>query len=414
MVLAAIGPQGAGNPQAQPQPAPQGGPVAAAGATSGGVSGLRAMIHQNPNGIAPNPAAANLNNDALTQFLPGARPPARPRPGPDMFMPSVGGPPPPAPAVPPLPAGPAAAPQPAGGIAQPVAAPGGVPPPVVGGPGAAVPVQGSPGDRPRPVARGAMAQQQQMIDEIEQQYGQPNTWGQNGAQSPPHSVIQRYWRAVRGGRAINGYDYAADGTFVPIGGAPQRGGGGGGRGGGSSNASANATQVLAETVPQMENAAEYILGSNVFANMAGQVPGAQMLGVTGFNNARSSLVFGTAAIMHSLSGATTTEREFQRYVDAFLPSANDMDNVRRYKLNSLMMIVRSIQARARGGAVTDDAMAPVRLQMLRQQRELLGLQNGGQIQAGSQAGSTPRPATGGGWGSAGGMSTQDILNGLRR
>lgn len=253
-----------------------------------------------------------------------------------------------------------------------------------------------------------MAQQQAMIDEIEQQYGQPNTWGQNGTRPPPHSVIQRYWRAVRGGRAINGYDYAADGTFVPIGGAPQRGGGGRG-GGGANNAAANATQVLAETVPQMENAVEYMLNSNVLTNMAGQIPGASAIGFTGFNNARSSLQFGTSAIMHSLSGATTTEREFRRYVDAFLPSAGDLDNVRRYKLNSLMMIVRGIQARVQGGAITDDTLAPIRRQMLLEQRRLLGLQNsGGQPSAGASGAPT------GSWGSAGSMSTQDILNGIGR
>lgn len=439
MVLAAIGPAGAGAPEGQPQAQPAAPPQrpvnpnaimdAAAAITNDlaaanrrlGLPGVPRMD------IPVNPSLQDAPAGALNQALPGAPPPVQPRvqplqvPAGMAVAPPVAGTaqPPPglrmvagdgAPAI----AGPVGMGRPP---VVPIAAPGGLPPGVVAPPqGGPVPVQGSGAPPARRPTGGVMAGQQAMVDEIEQQYGAPNTWGQNGTQPPPFSVIQRYWRAVHGGRAVTGHQYTAQGTLEPIGGAPQRGGGGG-RGGGSSNASANAAQVLAETVPMIENAAEYMLGSNVVGNTLSQIPGASIVGATGFNNARGTLEFGTSAIMHSLSGATTTQREFERYVTAFLPNATDMDNVRRYKLNSLMMIVRAVQARTAGGSISDDDMMPVRREMLRQQRLLLGLQQNGGTAPGpgrpsAAPGSPPRPATGG-WGGAGGVSTQDLLNGLR-
>lgn len=418
VVLAAIGPAGVGVPQGQPQAAPPAPPSAMAqiGAV-GGVGGLRAMVPANPNGIPVNPAFQGADDQALQGLLPGAPAPQRGSPAQPQSADPWQVPMRPMPVVP----GQAAAPgvvvaPPADGRPPvvPIAAPGGLPPGVVVAPqGGPIPVQGSAPPARRPVG-GVMAGQQAMVDEIEQQYGPPNTWGQNGAPPPPFSVIQRYWRAVHGGRAVTGHQYTTQGTLEPISGAPQRGGGGG-RGGGGSNAAANAAQVLAETVPMMENAVEYMLGSNTVGNMISQIPGAQAVGMTGFNNARSTLEFGTSAIMHSLSGATTTQREFERYVAAFLPTATDVDAVRRYKLNSLMMIVRTFQARSSGGGATDEAMLPIRREMLRQQRILLGLQQNGGTQAGAP---TPAPAAGqrpaaGGWGGAGSVSTQDLLNGLR-
>lgn len=421
MVLAAIGPAGAGAPQGQPQAQPAAPPsvMAQIGAV-GGVGGLRAMVPANPNGIPVNPAFQGADDQALQGLLPGAPAPQRGSPAQPQAANPWQVPMRPMPVVPGQTAAPgvvAAPPADGRPPVVPIAAPGGLPPGVVAPPqGGPVPVQGSGAPPARRPTGGVMAGQQAMVDEIEQQYGAPNTWGQNGTQPPPFSVIQRYWRAVHGGRAVTGHQYTAQGTLEPIGGAPQRGGGGG-RGGGSSNAAANAAQVLAETVPMIENAAEYMLGSNVVGNTLSQIPGASIVGATGFNNARGTLEFGTSAIMHSLSGATTTQREFERYVTAFLPNATDMDNVRRYKLNSLMMIVRAVQARTAGGSISDDDMMPVRREMLRQQRLLLGLQQNGGTAPGpgrpsAAPGSPPRPATGG-WGGAGGVSTQDLLNGLR-
>lgn len=435
MVLAAIGPAGAGAPQGQPQaPVAQAQPPRPVNPTAimdAAAALTPALVRDNRRlnlpgvprmDIPVNPSLDGAPLAALNQALPGApdaqpnpaQPIARPLQAPGMSVAPGAASQPPAlgmvagdgsPAI----GGPVGMGRPP---VVPIAAPGGLPPGVVAPPdGAVMPVQGR-----RPNA-GVMAGQQAMIEEIEQQYGAPNTWGQNGAPAPPFSVVQRYYRAARGGRPPQGYDYGSDGSLVAIGGAPQRGGGGGGgRGGGGSNAAANAAQVLAEVTPMIVNATEYMLGSNVVGNTLGQIPGSSIVGITGFNNARSTLEFGTSAIMHSLSGATTTQREFERYVTAFLPNATDLDNVRRYKLNSLMMIVRAVQSRTSGGSINDDVMAPVRLQMLREQRSLLGLQQNSGTAPGpgrpSAAPGSPAPATGG-WGGAGGVSTQDLLNGLR-
>lgn len=397
--------------------------VAAASMGAGGVGGLRTMIP--PAGQAsaqPQTGAAGMTDADIFRRFPvlapqgtlslGAPQPAHAAPPPPTLGPAPVTRPPQglAPAGPPQPAN-AIAPRPgmvpvvAGGsgnaMVQPVMAPGGMLPPVVGG---SQPVQGAPVPAQGPVPRNATAMRQGAVAEIEAQYGAPSTWGQSGAQPPPFSVIQRYWQIVHGGRPPSGMQFAADGTLQPIPGAPQRGGG---RGGGS-NAAANAATIMGETVPQIENAAEYMLNSNSALNVLAQVPGAQMLGITGFNNARSTLEFGTSTIMHALSGATTTQREFERYVQAFLPNASDLDNVRRYKINSLMMVVRAVQARASGGAISDETMAPIRREMLRRQRELLGLSS----QAGGAA--TGPPGGTGGWGGAGSMSTQDIINNLGR
>lgn len=389
--------------------------VAAASMGQGGVGGLRMMV---PPGQPPPPQNQMPTDEIFRRFpvlapQPGGQPSAAiPQPPPASAWQAPMRPlavviPPAQPAQPSPPnalAGPAG-----GGMLQPVAAPGSVLPPFVGGGGVPMPAQGGPQQPPvvgGPVSRMPGGNRRGDLAEIEAQYGAPATWGQNGRQPPPHSMIQRYWQSVHGGRPPSGMQFQADGSLQPIPGAPQRGAG---RGSGGSNAAANATQILAETVPMMENAVEYMLGSNAVVNALSQVPGAQAAGLTGFPSARSTLEFGTSAIMHSLSGATTTQREFERYVNAFLPTATDLDAVRRYKLNSLMMIVRAVQARSSSGAVTDDAMAPVRRQMLRAQRELLGLQNSGQ----GPAGGSPAPAAGG-WGGAGSMSTQDIINSLGR
>lgn len=393
--------------------------AAAAGVGAGGVGGLRAMIPAQP--AAPASPMGQMPTDEIFRRFPVLAPVGGAANQPPAVN-QVNTPPGPQPldaprrqvSLPPV-AVPAAVPPVGNAMAQPsgmaprivpVVAPGAIPPSAMLPNAGAVPAQGGPQQVPgSPVPRGPMGARQGQVAEIEAQYGAHTTWGQGGQAAPPHSVIQRYWQSVHGGRPPNGMQFQADGSLQPIPGAPQRGG----RGSGGSGAAANATQVLSETVPMMENAVEYMLGSNVVTNAISQVPGASTMGVTGFPNARSTLEFGTAAIMHSLSGASTTQREFERYVQAFLPNATDLDNVRRYKLNSLMMVVRAVQSRAAGGAVTDEMMAPIRRQMLLQQRELLGLQNNGQSSAAS--GGAP---TQGGWGGAGNMSTQDIINQIGR
>lgn len=387
--------------------------VAAASMGQGGVGGLRTMVppqQQPPQNQTPTdeifrrfPVLAPQPQAAAPSAQPQAASPWQAPMRPAMVVPAQSQP------VNALAGGPAAG----NGMLQPVAAPGMVLPPVLGGP-APAPAQGgpqAPAPMGRPVPRSPSGNRRGDLAEIEAQYGAPTTWGQAGAQPPPFSIVQRYWQSVHGGRPPQGQQFAPDGSLQPIPGAAARGGGG--RGSGGNNAAANATEVLSTTVPQMENAAEYMLGSNVVTNALGQVPGAQMVGVTGFNNARGTLQFGTAAVMHSLSGATTTQREFERYVEAFLPNWNDLDQTRRYKLNSLMLITRAIQAKAAGGSINDATMAPIRRQMLDAQRQLLGLTtNGGGAPGVPAAGGSQAPPSG--WGSAGGMSTQDIINGLGR
>ncbi len=421
MVLAALGPQGAGNPQGQPQPAPQGGPVAAAGATSGGVAGLRAMIPQNPNGIAPNPAAANLDNGALSQFLPGARPPARPQPGPDTFMPSAGAPAPAAPAPQAAPA----APQPFGGIAQPVAAPGGIPPPVVGSPGAAVPVQGAPagGGGPQRGYRGPLGARREIVEEIEQQYGAPATWGQGGNQRPPDSVMQRYWQAFHGRSPDRGRMFSPDGASVPI---PTRGGEGGG-GSGGTGASANARRLIPDILNRLEITGSYLQTTSIPGQVVDQYGGpvSQWLGGGRFQQAMNDYGEATRVIMHALSGATTTLREFDHYVEMFTPRATDTAEVRLLKHNRITGALRTLLGV--NEQYTDSNLNDFRHYLRRNIQDYYGISDAelsrlrGRFAQG-QASGAPAPQNGpnappsntSGWGSAGSMSTQDILNGLRR
>ena len=444
MVLAAIGPSGvgapAGQPQAAPAPPPQR-PVNPNAIMDAMVDITPMMSRLNARANLPgvprldipvNPSLQDAPAGALNQALPGAPPQQQASPGQPVARPlqapgMVVAPPAAGPAQ--LPPGVAmmagdGAPAIAGpiGMGRPpvvqVAAPGGLPPGVVAPQGgASVPVQGR-----RPNA-GVMAGQQAMIEEIEQQYGAPNTWGQNGAPAPPFSVVQRYYRAARGGRPPQGYDYGSDGSLVAIGGAPQRGGGRGGDGGGNT-ATANARRLIPDVINRLDITGAYLQSTSVPGQVIDSYGGPLSMWAGGgrFQQAQADYGEATRIVMTALSGATNTIREFEHYNSMFTPRPTDTAEVRLLKHNRVTGALRTLMGVT--GDFTDENLADFRRYLRRHTQDYYGVSasdmarfqtRGGQAPGTQQQTGTPgspRPATGG-WGGAGGVSTQDLLNGLR-